>query len=62
MRWEYRRIHLEVAEVSRDDFDARLNEAGADGWELVTVVQHERHGYSRDVHLLFKRPVPAVTA
>lgn len=58
MRWEYRRIDLEIGEVSKDDFERRLNEAGAEGWELVTAVQHERHGYSREVHLVLKRPQP----
>lgn len=62
MRWEYRRVDLEIGEVSREDFVARLNEAGAEGWELVTVVQHERHGYSREVHLVFKRPIAGATA
>jgi hypothetical protein len=56
MRWEYRRIQVEIGDVAKDDFEARLNEAGAEGWELVTAVQHERHGYSREVHLVLKRP------
>ncbi len=56
MRWEYRRIDLPIEDVAKDEFVKLLDEAGAEGWELVTALQHERHGYSREVHLVLKRP------
>jgi hypothetical protein len=59
MRWEYRRLDVEIGEVSSEDFEKQLNDLGAEGWELVSTIQHERHGYSREVHLVFKRPVAA---
>ncbi len=55
MRWEYKRLNLDIADIPHAAFEAELNELGAHGWELVAAVQHERHGYSHEVHLVFKR-------
>jgi hypothetical protein len=56
MRWQYRRVNLDIADVAADGFEALLMRLGDDAWELVTAVQHARHGYSHEVHLVFKRP------
>ena len=58
MRWQYKRVDLDIADVAGASFEGRLDRLGADGWELVTAVQHARHGYSHEVHLLFKRAAP----
>lgn len=55
MRWEYKRVNLDIADVPQAEFEIELNRLGAAGWELVGTVQHERHGYSHEVHLVFKR-------
>ncbi|HVH47411.1 MAG TPA: DUF4177 domain-containing protein [Labilithrix sp.] len=55
MRWQYKRVDLDIADVAGEAFEDRLDRLGADGWELVTAVQHARHGYSHEVHLLFKK-------
>ena len=55
MRWEYKRLDLDIADVAGPSFEAHLDRIGAEGWELVTALQHARHGYSHEVHLLFKR-------
>ena len=57
MRWEYKSLHLEGTEL--DETDRVLNAAGAEGWELCGIVQREKHGYSKDVIYVLKRPVPA---
>jgi hypothetical protein len=57
MRWEYKRVDLDIGDVAGAGFESQLDGIGGEGWELVTAVQHERHGYSHEVHLVFKRPV-----
>jgi hypothetical protein len=54
--WEYKRLDLDIADVAGGAFEDRLQALGAARWELVTAIQHERHGYSHEVHLVFKRP------
>lgn len=56
LRWEYRSLRLEGTEL--DETDRVLNAAGAEGWELAGVVHRERHGYSKDVIYVLKRPLP----
>jgi hypothetical protein len=55
MRWQYTRVEVDIAAVGSSAFGERLDRLGAEGWELVTAVQHARHGYSHEVHLVFKR-------
>lgn len=57
LRWEYRSLRLEGTEL--DETDRVLNAAGAEGWELTGIVHRERHGYSKDVIYVLKRPLPA---
>jgi hypothetical protein len=56
MRWQYKRVNLDIGDVPGTSFQDRLDELGEEGWELVATLQHERHGYSHEVHLVFKRP------
>lgn len=59
MQWEYKRVRFEMSEVGKADFETQLAAFGAEGWELVVGLTHQHHGYSREVHLLFKRPKAA---
>ncbi|MBX3204796.1 MAG: DUF4177 domain-containing protein [Labilithrix sp.] len=56
MRWHYKRVDVDIGGVAEASFEQRLDRLGVEGWELVTAIQHARHGYSQEVHLLFKRP------
>jgi len=60
MRWQYKRVNLAIGDVPQSAFQDQLDALGAEGWELVATLQHERHGYSHEVHLVFKRPVDDV--
>lgn len=56
--WEYTSVQIEThgwlgGKIEASDFDAKLNELGRDGWELVNVFQAA--GSSR-VIAVFKRP------
>lgn len=35
-QWEYKRMYFSSPTAKREDVDSRLNELGAEGWELVT--------------------------
>ena len=54
--WEYKRLGLKVADVEAESFEDCLNALGTEGWELTATVVHEHHGYSTEVHFVFKRP------
>lgn len=62
MKWEYMTIALKArgflgGKVNPDELTARLDEAGAAGWELVSVfATTEGRGRSREVIAVFKRP------
>ena len=43
--------------LDQKDFHRRLNEYGADGWELVTTFTQESSGITREVTAIFKRPL-----
>lgn len=58
MQWEYKRVDFDILEVGEAAFEKTLNALGRLGWELTTTLQHARHGYSHEVHLVFKRAVP----
>jgi len=62
-RWEYRTLKIDATgfwggKVDERELDRALNEAGNQGWELVTAVNSQ--GSASTTHLLFtfKRPVP----
>jgi hypothetical protein len=61
MKWEYMTIALKAGgflggKVNPDELTARLDEAGAAGWELVSVFPTARgNGHTRDVLAVFKR-------
>jgi hypothetical protein len=62
MKWEYMTIALKAGgflggKVNPDELTARLDEAGAAGWELVSVfTTAQGYGKTRDVLAVFKRP------
>jgi hypothetical protein len=60
MRWEYKRVNLDILDVPQAAFEVELNRLGAEGWELVSTLQHARHGYSHEIHLVFKRALDRV--
>ena len=61
MKWEHMTIAMKAGgflggKVNPDELTARLDEAGAAGWELVNVfATSKQSGQSRDVLAVFKR-------
>jgi hypothetical protein len=62
MRWQYRPIMLRAGgvvfggAVDGQELTDRLNELGAEGWELVTAFDtNMAHGRTRDVLAVLKR-------
>jgi hypothetical protein len=61
MQWEYRTYSLRTGgflggKVNQEDLDQALNEAGREGWELVSVFDTTQgSGQTRDVIAVFKR-------
>lgn len=61
MKWEYMTITLKVGgflggKVNPDELNARLDEAGDAGWELVSVLATAQgYGKTRDVVAVFDR-------
>ncbi len=61
MKWEYMTIALPAhgflgGKIDPDELTARLDEAGAAGWELVNVfATAQGYGTTRDVVAVFKR-------
>ena len=60
--WEYKSVKLKLhgflgGRVDQDHLDHLLNEAGAEGWELVTGIATALYqGRTKDTVLIFKRP------
>jgi hypothetical protein len=54
-KWTYKRLMVDILEVAADDFESKLNKAGEDGWELVTMFDRERGGNSKECFFVFKR-------
>lgn len=57
-RWQYTRTVVEGAALIRGEADVEMQRLGRDGWELVVAVPREKHGYSHEVCLVWKRPDP----
>jgi len=56
-RYEYRIEQTQIEDLGKPGLAQRLNTLGAEGWQLVSTIAHERHGYSHEIHLLFSRRV-----
>ena len=56
-RWEYETIEPPKGLTKRETIDPtdRLNDLGAEGWELAETISYDGGGTKL---LLFKRPVP----
>lgn len=67
-KWEYRTHKFETAGLGGEIKDLggmgeMLNEAGQEGWELVTVIDTTEHmGHRRQLHFTFKRPLSGTSA
>jgi hypothetical protein len=61
MQWEYKTVSLRTGgflggKVKQEDLEQALNQAGRDGWELVSVFDTSQgSGQTRDVIAVFKR-------
>ncbi len=59
--WEYLNIPLKLSDLEKTNYDATMNRAGVDGWELVSAIPLAKGGGWYDpsitnaVLLLFKR-------
>lgn len=51
-KWEYACITIDRARHDNDVAEKKLDQAGSEGWELVSVV-----GFLTAVNYYFKRPV-----
>ncbi|MCA9588717.1 MAG: DUF4177 domain-containing protein [Myxococcales bacterium] len=55
-KFSYKRLMVDIMELGEPSFEAKLNELGAEGWELVSSFDRERGGNSKECYFLFKRP------
>ena len=55
-KFSYKRLMVDIMELGEASFEAKLNELGAEGWELVSSFDRERGGNSKECYFLFKRP------
>ena len=62
MQWQYKRVGIDILDAGGAKFEEMLNALGSQGWELASTLQHARHGYSHEVHLVFKRPLASSSA
>ncbi|MDB4945363.1 MAG: hypothetical protein JWP97_4897 [Labilithrix sp.] len=58
-KWEYRRVTVDIFDVTEAPFEQTLNEHGAEGWELVASFDRERGGNSKECFFIFKRALGA---
>jgi len=59
MRWEYKTLYMPDTELDERRVEATIAPLGEHGWELVGVAERERHGYTHEVVLFFRRPAAA---
>lgn len=66
MRWEYKTVKLSISGYDYGDrtvekvfgeIENALNEAGQDGWELVSTLDNDKSGYIKLIIAIFKRPM-----
>ena len=63
--WDYKTAKLKLhgllgGKIDEAELQAILTEAGAEGWELVSIVATNLYqGRTQDAALVFKRPRPA---
>jgi len=61
MDWEYYTLKVKVAgfwgaKIETENLDATLNQAGSQGWEMVSVVGlSQSYGATKEVVFFFKR-------
>ena len=64
MKWEYMSVMFSTAgfwlsgDLNGQAFTDRLNELGAEGWELVSVFDTNNGGSTLEVVAVLKRPLP----
>ncbi len=58
-KWAYKRVTFGLLQIDTPEFEAKINELGGEGWELVTCFDRERGGSSRECFFLFKREAKA---
>lgn len=54
-KWAYKRVMFDILEIANEDFEAKLNRVGDEGWELVSTFDRERGGNSKECFFLFKK-------
>ena len=61
LRWEYRIINIRSENYRLDpNYEHRLNDLGADGWELVSITAiNFKTGATDHIGMVFKRPLEA---
>jgi hypothetical protein len=64
--WNYKTVKISAegwflgGKLDTVEFDKLLNELGAEGWELVSILTTAQlYGASRDIAAVFKRPSEA---
>lgn len=56
-KWAYKRITFDIYEITENEFETKLNDAGEEGWELVATFDRERGGNSKECFCVFKRAI-----
>lgn len=54
-RYEYRILQADITDLGKKELEDRLNGLGSEGWNLVSTLSHERHGFSREIHMILSR-------
>jgi hypothetical protein len=57
IKWAYKRITVDIFEITEPDFETKLNEVGQEGWELISSFDRERGGNSKECFFIFKRAI-----
>lgn len=54
-RYVYKRVMFDIMVLEEPSFEVKLNELGAEGWELISTFDRERGGNSKECYFLFKK-------